>query len=226
MSNPIKNKNRLRIEIANFSKLQAFLLLPLLLSTLLLGGGFHVIEYPDTKAETNLKPKVKLYTAYNIWYKHHGNLVPIINYKVYGNQPGKFLPAGTRITNFNVDSYGLSFKAEGKSFSFSFNSGWHPGQTIESYAKRMATTKDFKELTAGMSEKEIDGVRRGAPIAGMSKNEVIIAFGYPPEHHTKILRLNSWKFWISRATTMIICFDKNEIAIHCSSPEDLWKKWQ
>lgn len=226
MSFQKKINNRRRKEFSKFQMLQAFLLFPLLLSTLLLGGGFHVIEYPDTKAETNLKPKQKLYTAYNIWYKHQGNLVPIINYKIYGNAPGKFLPAGTEITNFGVDNYGLSFKAEGKSFSFSFSSGWHPGQTIESYAKRMVTTKDFKELTAGMTEKEINGVRRGAPVAGMSKDEVIIAFGYPPEHHTKTLKLNRWKFWISRATTMIICFDKNQIAIHCSRPEDLWKKWQ
>ena len=226
MSFPIKKNDRGREEISKFQRFQAFLLLPLLFSTLLLGGLTHGIVYPDSVGKTSIKPTEKLYTAYNIWYNHQGNLVPIINYKLYGNQPGNLLPAGTRITNFDVDIYGLSFKAEGKSFSFSFNSGWHPGQTIESYAKRMVTAKTFKKLTAGMTEKEINGVRRGAPIAGMSKDEVIIAFGYPPEHHTKTLKLNRWKFWISRATTMIICFDKNEIAIHCSSPEDLWKKWQ
>lgn len=167
----------------------------------------------------------KLYTAYNIWYEKPHNL-RFINYKI-----GKLLPAGTELDipgkwgdeNPTRGDNSISFKAQGISFSLSFDYSFYLNQTLNSIFAKLFTSKNFLELTADMSEKEADGVKRGTPIVGMTKEEVLIAFGYPPEHRTKSLKLNRWTYWRTRTVYFYICFDEKELVRHCHTPDDIWR---
>jgi len=180
---------------------------------LMLGACASDPEGKDPQTQEN---GPALYTAYNIWYEKPGNLY-VINYK-----RGAILPAGTPISNLKVTRSVIRFMANGVEFYIAFQHRFHPGQSTESYREKMFTSKTFEELTNGMSKEVISGIKRGAPIAGMTKQEVLIAYGYPPEHRTPTLESNRWVYWRNRMGTKVICFDENELGTRrCRRPDDL-----
>ena len=161
-----------------------------------------------------------LFTQFNIWYERPLRMYSI-NYK-----KGTMIPAGTEVTGVEISRKYIKFQAGGESFQIRFYPKYHPGETSETLGQQMFGTKTYGQLTAGMTAEELDGVRRGMPIAGMSKGEIMVTLGYPPSHETPSLEINKWKFWVSRFGTLTICFDGQGLAVHCSPPKpnDLWLK--
>lgn len=165
----------------------------------------------------------KFYTAYNL-FAEHGH-VYAINFQV-----GQMIPAGTPVEIRFIDDYSNSpygraepaqqvkftTLTDGRSYTLFFTDRYHPGQTIYDYVEKMFTDKSFAEQTVGKSPEVIDAIRRGAVIPGMSKQEVILAYGYPPEHRTYSQNSNTWTYWTNRRKTKKICFDLNETAVPCS----------
>ena len=62
------------------------------------------------------------------------------------------------------------------------------------------------------SKKIQDAIKTGQVITGMTKQEVLEAYGYPPAHATPSLDSNSWKFWKTRWNTMIVYFTKDKVS--------------
>ena len=79
----------------------------------------------------------------------------------------------------------------------------------------MFTPNTFEEMTAGMSEKEIEAIRKGIILNGMSKKAVLISYGYPPEHRTRSHESNVWIYWKNKLTSFEVCFDKEDRTAYC-----------
>ncbi len=47
---------------------------------------------------------------------------------------------------------------------------------------------------------------------GMSKDAVIKALGYPPEHKTPNLEGNEWRYWKNRYGTMLVSFTDGKVS--------------
>jgi len=62
---------------------------------------------------------------------------------------------------------------------------------------------------AGFTNKEKDAIKKGVVTEGMSKEAVIMAWGYPPQHQTPSTEYNSWIYWYSRYVRKIVEFDDN-----------------
>ena len=58
----------------------------------------------------------------------------------------------------------------------------------------MFTNLSPEEAMKGFSKKERNAVKRGFLVGGMSKEAVLMAYGYPPEHRTPSLDSNDWTF--------------------------------
>jgi hypothetical protein len=145
------------------------------------------------------------FTAYNLWYETgKEKAMWTINYKT-----GNIIPAGTEITDLKVDKSEIIFTTVGdqKKYAVNFNPKFHPGKSTEDYSKMMFSDKDFSRLTQGMSQSEIDGIKEGVIKVGMSKNAVIVAYGYPPEHKTPDTTSNVWLYWMNRFVSKAINFD-------------------
>ena len=156
------------------------------------------------------------YTAYNIWKwpSHH---MKCINYK------GSFqmIPAGTQVRKPKVvkikdDFTGnymkvIRFKTvnSGKVYKIFFTKRYHPGKTIHNYLRYMFTTKNFEELTAGLSDNEINAIKRGVILDGMSKEAVFICYGPPPENATPSLDSRTWTYWKNKKNKQRISFNRN-----------------
>lgn len=152
-------------------------------------------------------PTEKLYTTYNMWYENPRRM-HCINYKV-----GTMIPAGSRISSAKLINEALDLSGPGQMaisgdtfFSFSlagddqkyivyFEKKWHRGKNIEDYFSMMFTAQPLDERMSGFSEEEKEAVRGGYLVKGMSREAVLIAYGYPPEHRTPNLELNNWIYW-------------------------------
>lgn len=151
----------------------------------------------------------KLYTAYNIWYEKPEKLYAI-NYK-----KGIMISAGTEVDDAKVVTKGrgstivFTTVKDGKQFRVQFEAKFHPGLNAEDYFKKMFTSKAFDELTKGMGQKEIQAIKDGKLVVGMSKAAVIAAYGYPAEHVTKDLEETKWTYWLDRTRRKEVFFDDN-----------------
>ena len=171
-----------------------------------------------TVSQPKVVPEKQLYTAYNIWRMRSYNM-KCINYK-YGHD---ILPAGTKVRNVDIkrdsnqkkDMITFTTDADNKIYNIYFTKNWHPGKSIRDYRDLMISTKNFEELTEGMNEKEITAIKEGVIVDGMSKNAVLVAYGYPPEHRTGSLYADRWIYWRNKFATVAICFDKNDRTIPC-----------
>ena len=156
------------------------------------------------------------YTAYNIfkWPSHH---MKCINYK----GSSQMIPAGTEVRKPKVvrieddftgnDVTVIRFKTvnNNKVFKIFFTKRYHPGKTIHNYLYYMFTTKNFEELTAGLSDNEINAIKRGVISDGMSKEAVFICYGPPPENATPSLDSRTWTYWKNKKNQQKIFFNSN-----------------
>jgi hypothetical protein len=147
-----------------------------------------------------------LYTAYNIW---KASKMKCINFK----QGTDIIPAGTEVNDVRLwdrsrDSP-LYFRTvkDGRKYTIGFTKRWHPKKSMEDYRDMMFTTKNFEALTEGLSEMEIDAIKKGVLVNGMSKRAVLICYGPPPEHYTPKQNASTWYYWANRKDKIEIKFD-------------------
>jgi hypothetical protein len=150
----------------------------------------------------------RLFTAYNIWFEQ-----PTRAYST-GYQKGNILPAGSEVKDVSRSSRKLDFvdvKSNTK-FSIEFIAKHHPGVTAEQWMNRFLTTKQFPELTRGLTAAEIKSIKAGEVKLGMSKKAVLVSVGYPPEVGTPSTDLDSWKFWRDRFRTYMVKFANGKVS--------------
>ncbi len=179
-------------------------------------------QFKTLITETIGVARTPLYTAYNL-YADHGQ-INAINFRV-----GNIIPAGTPVKVKFTEEFESPITATGnmilsitittlpdqKNYTLKFNSRYHPGKSIFDYANMMLSTKTFEEMTAGKPAEVVEAIRRSAVIEGMTKEEVILSYGYPAEHVTPSLRDSSWIYWKNRFGKKKICFNAEELAISC-----------
>ena len=160
------------------------------------------------------------YTAYNIWFTAPER-VYAINYK-----KGGFIPAGTRVKNIKIRQ-GKSIidrgqpiiiftvVAEDQYYIMHFQMGFHPNKTAKDYVDYAFTEKSFEDMTTGFTNDEILAIQQGEIKNGMSKEAVLMSYGYPPEHINISLENKKWIYWNDRNRSFEVCFDESDRTIDC-----------
>lgn len=184
--------------------------------------GYLAFSSSPALAEETGEPV--LYTSQNLWYEKP-EAMWCLNYKT-----GTMIPAGTAVNKVGFSAIragrfqraqerAISFERveDGMDFFVNFRADWHPGKTIEDYKDLFFTEKDFDALTEGLSEKEIEAIKKGVVVKGMSKRAVLISYGVPAEHKTPDLDANRWYYWRNRFASKEICFDDNDKAVDCAT---------
>ncbi len=59
---------------------------------------------------------------------------------------------------------------------------------------------------ATMSPEDQSGIQQGQVFQGMTKQGVILALGYPPEHRTPTLEEDVWRYWGNRSNAYEVYF--------------------
>lgn len=172
-------------------------------------------------------PDEKYYTTYNIWYGRRTNVLDALNYK-----HGNILPVGTEVkvyrcgtrnkkraglTNDLLPLYHLDFQPINavvkKDFRIFLNRATYPGVTIKQFTDRLLSTEKFNNSEKKYSELEINAIKQGIIVPGMSKDAVLVSFGYPSPVDTPDLGSNIWVYWEGFSKKFIVEFDSKGLTI-------------
>lgn len=148
-----------------------------------------------------LKKDQKIRTAYNIWYTDPENV------DCRNVQQGSFIPLGTEITPVSADntSRKIIFKAKGKTFTIHFKSGIRLSPMRDYIADTFTTRTPeeiFKDIPANVRRR----IERGEVVPGMTRPQVLLAYGPPPKARTPDTRNESWIYWVSDTQTIRLVF--------------------
>ena len=142
-----------------------------------------------------------VYTAFNLWYDADGVMTSA------NIQKGEILPFGTEIEFIDADTDRIRFKrvSDGKEFrlKYSLERTLVP---IEQYIRRLFVFRSEKELLIGVRPKITEKIKRGIVEKGMTRNEVLLAFGPPPPMRTPSETVDTWIYWTDDGVTKRVIF--------------------
>lgn len=158
---------------------------------------------------SGLSQNQKYYLGYNLWYQNPEK-ISSLNPKL-----GKYLPAGVEVDQVRTRSGRtplISFRVVkmNRRFIVHVNPKYHTGIKFEDFKNTLIQTKNFQELTAGLSKREIDNILAGKVEPGMSRRAVLLAYGPPAQHRTPDISSSKWAYWVrSSGKPFEILFDSN-----------------
>jgi hypothetical protein len=162
----------------------------------------------------------RIYTRCNIWHQDPED-ISAVNYHT-----GTILPFGTEVEE--VEAYmgsvtlrpflerargSVSFKVKetGQEFEIDYDETWMM-IPMEEYLRRIFSDKDQKALTKGIESSVFEKIIRGIVVEGMTRKEVLLAYGYPVVHRTPSLLEDTWVYWDSKMNTARVVFKKDKVS--------------
>lgn len=155
-------------------------------------------------------PTGPLYTKHNLWSENWK--LRCINYKT-----GKIvIPAGTAVKDVQKDhveedSILFTTVENGKTYRISMNRRWHDYKYLDHCKNEIFSTADYSQLIEGFTEAEVEAIREGKVITGMSKKAVLVSQGHPPEHRTPSTSDNTWLYWRNKFVKDAVCFENDRV---------------
>ena len=142
-----------------------------------------------------------VYTAFNLWYDEDG----VMNSA--NIQEGTILPFGTEIQFIEADTDRIIFKrvSDGKVFKLEYSLD-RTLVPIETYIRRLFVLKSEKEMVVNVRPMVLEKIKRGIVEKGMTRNEVLMAFGPPPPMRTPTETVDTWIYWVDRGATIRVVF--------------------
>ena len=178
-----------------------FTVLASLLMTLLVFCGCTAPNPVIFSEALQQKVDEKVYLKTNIWYTNPA-AISCLNI-----QDGRFLPVGSEVEPvMTTDEGQIIFKdTDGKIYTILFSEG-ETLSSMREYVKRVFTTTPPEEFFKNTDANALTRIRRGEVVAGMNRQDVLFAYGYPPAVRTPDLRNESWIYWIGGNRTIRVVF--------------------
>lgn len=89
------------------------------------------------------------------------------------------------------------------------NAKKHSKKNMPEIKDRMLGTKkvSLKKFSKNVQE----AIMSGEIIEGMTKEETLLAYGYPPAHVTPTTEANQWTYWVTKWNRIVITFKNDKI---------------
>ena len=181
----------------------------LLTLVILLAGCASKAPY-ITENGKNINPIGQTYyTKGNIWYTKQDK-IQSINWHV-----GAILPAGTIVKIIGYGSDKIEFEAFKMSMPFTLiNAKKHSIIQLEELFKQYFSKEDIYakgNLVSKFTQEEQINIKKGIISEGMSKEAVLVAYGYPPSHRTPSITSDYWEYWKNKFKRDIVYFQNNRV---------------
>jgi hypothetical protein len=125
----------------------------------------------------------------------------------YGSLP--FIPAGTPVKLKSYGRHRLHVEMDGKPMRIGLDYG-RAQETLEQFAEKMIVTEDPRPKIAKYPAEMREAIRFGQIVSGMSKEQTIIAVGYPQRDETVSLEAPVWNYWASSFAPYRVVWGKSE----------------
>lgn len=124
----------------------------------------------------------------------------------YLNSP--MIPAGTPATVKKYGRHRAHVDLDGKPMRLGHDYG-RKEESLESWTAKMIVTEDPKARIAGFSQPVQDAIKVGQISLGMTREQVIIAVGYPLTNENPALDAPRWRMWVSESAEYHIMWNSD-----------------
>ncbi len=147
-----------------------------------------------------------LHTAYNIWYTDPEKIDSLNILK------GEIIPFGTEVEIISLTEKKFRFRTVGDSreFTMLYDQQKHM-IPAEDFIRKLFTTKNLAELSEGIRPLVYEKIKRGIVDKGMTKEEVILAYGHPATYRTPSEEEDTWLFWTDFLVGKRLVFSKGKL---------------
>jgi hypothetical protein len=108
------------------------------------------------------------------------------------------IPAGAKIKVLDYGSNRANVEIDGKPMRIGQDYG-RAQEPLEQFIAKLVVKADPKVKIQRYPEKIRAAIKEGRVIEGMTRDQAILAVGYPPMHRTPSLDAPVWNLWASRA---------------------------
>jgi hypothetical protein len=118
-----------------------------------------------------------------------------------------FVPVGSRLKVLDYGSNRASVLIDGRKMRMGID--WTRGkETIQQYVARVTSTVDPRSQLATFPEKIRNAIRSGRVLAGMTREQVLMALGKPRLDFTPSLDEREWKYQVYGQGDLYVVFDE------------------
>jgi len=116
------------------------------------------------------------------------------------------IPAGAPIKVTGYGSNRVYVEIDGKAFRIGHDYG-RERESLEQYVAKLIVPEDPRARVAAWPDAVREAVRLGRLTPGMTREQAIIAAGYPASHRTPVLEAPVWTYWHDRLTSYRVTWD-------------------
>ena len=146
--------------------------------------------------------KTELYTQVAMWTEKsrvHGT-----NYSV-----GMLIPVNSKVKIHAVKGKAIAFEFKGQKINYIVAPKHTKATSAELLERLFANNpKDLSKFNAATKK----NIETGKVVIGMTKDEVLLARGYPPFHKTMSTEADAWTYWKNRWVTAIVSFEDGKVS--------------
>lgn len=145
---------------------------------------------PGPATASDEPPLAEGYTCCNLHY--NGDWISDANWNV-----NPMIPAGAPIKLLSYGRYRAFVVVDGREMRLGQDYG-REQEPLEAFATKWIVPQSPKDRIAKYPEKIREAIRIGKVAVGMTREQALIAVGYPPTHQTASLDAPVWNLWTTR----------------------------
>ncbi len=107
------------------------------------------------------------------------------------------LPAGTPVTVMGYSKHRATIDVDGKSMKLDHDEG-RADESLDHWVNKVIVKEDPRPKIAGYPPQVQAAIKAGKVVLGMTREQALLAVGYPITRTTKTLDAPVWKLWNSR----------------------------
>ena len=127
---------------------------------------------------------------------------------------GRVIPVGAEVTIDRMKRGAIIFTVNATIIQYNFVLAKRHSKLdiFELFARYFGQTNPLEDsFYNSLNSSEQEHINLGRVCFGMTKESVIMSYGYPPTHKTPVLSSDEWTYWESRAKRMIIFFKDDKV---------------
>ncbi|MBU2871631.1 outer membrane protein assembly factor BamE [Colwellia sp. E2M01] len=160
-------------------------------------------ETSSAPQDPNFTEGAKVVALVNIHADYANNRLYALNY-----QMSNLIPMCSEFVIKDIDDKEIEISYQGKTYNYLWDKHTRSaGQSLEQNFKTFFGERCDSDKVAQLSAIDQEGIEKGTPLLGMSKEGITYAMGKPPMHATPSLDNNSWTYWVNRWSRNILKFD-------------------
>ena len=148
----------------------------------------------------------RFYTATNLWYeKPDAVCVPNM-------LKGSIIPFGTEVIFLYANQTSLKFKDvdTGAEYSIAFDDKLMM-MSMEDFLRKAFTTKSSDDVAKDLRPSVYEKLKRGVVEEGMTRDMVLLAYGYPAPSRTSSLKDDTWIYWDDTLKSRRVVFKGDKV---------------